>query len=372
MERSSLAADEVTLQYIATGILALHRATLSGASPSLPYPVPLQLGLNRMVATCLERGVAPPQGVPDLLLWARRSLDDWPLALPETGAGAQGALIEDHLPTSLCDAWACAAGGGEDEITEQQVMRLALGAAQNAGAPDAYVLFRRLLIERPVLTAFELQQQCVTSRLEVLRDAIHLAYEAAPGWCSIDGEFHCCGSCGNLLFRRMTGDLFCEDETCRRLGRSRPGRRLALRENVSWLKRGLRRFVAAPGRAELRLEGVLRRRGVEVVLWPSFDRYDLRLTFPDGQSWAVDVKDWADPVLLARRVNESEGDPIPQQPRWNRAYFVFPNERRKARPDYVRAFRNRCRSLSEHVRADFMSGFIRDVGRKLREVKTDA
>jgi hypothetical protein len=73
--------------------------------------------------------------------------------------------------------------------------------------------------------------------------------------------------------------------------------------------------------------------GLDVELWPAFDRYDLRIVFPNREVWAVDVKDWANPFLLARRVK-----PIPSDPPWTRAYFVFPDERRAQREDYLRAF----------------------------------
>ena len=35
-------------------------------------------------------------------------------------------------------------------------------------------------------------------------------------------------------------------------------------------------------------------------MWPQFDAYDLRIPFPDGTAWAIDVKDWANPSLLGR------------------------------------------------------------------------
>ena len=48
--------------------------------------------------------------------------------------------------------------------------------------------------------------------------------------------------------------------------------------------------------------------------------------------WAVDVKDWVSPYLLAKHVR-----PIPQAPAWDRAWFVFPQQRGR-RQEYVRTF----------------------------------
>jgi len=111
------------------------------------------------------------------------------------------------------------------------------------------------------------------------------------------------------------------------------------------------------------LEAALRERGLQVELWPEFDRYDLRLRFADGEAWAVDVKDWAEPSLLARRVN-AQAAPFTSGPRWSRAFFVFPQERQRERPDYVRAFENHCHVLSDGVEAAFEVDFLEEVKRK--------
>jgi hypothetical protein len=52
---------------------------------------------------------------------------------------------------------------------------------------------------------------------------------------------------------------------------------------------------------------------------------------------AVDVKDWASPVALARHVGRGDSA-FPESPTWRRAFFAFPQERLRQRRDYVRAF----------------------------------
>src|SRR5438876_5726591 len=87
----------------------------------------------------------------------------------------------------------------------------------------------------------------------------------------------------------------------------------------------------------MRLAQLPRRRGLSVELWPAFDAYDLRIEFADGRVWAVDVKDWTNPIRLARLV-----DRIPNAPSWDRGYFVFPRERIQRQRDYVRLFEANC------------------------------
>jgi pPIWI_RE three-gene island domain Y/REase associating with pPIWI_RE len=361
-----LSTDEVTVHLVATGLIKLVRDGGQGQSLCLPYVPDLQRGLNRLAVAALRRGVAPPQGIADLISWCKRPISEWPLDLPEDVVEGGARLLDEDLPTGFCDAWACATDDAEAEVTEQHVMLGALSVCQSARAPESYVAFRRLLIDRPVLTAFELQQCLIDPQVERLGDQIRAAYAAAPAAARADGLYYACAHCRNLLLRTVKGDLVCEDAGCRRTRRVvETGRSIDAREGVSWLIRGLRHFVAAPGRAELRLAERLRRLGVEVTLWPAYDRYDLRLLFPDGEAWAIDVKDWADPVVLARRLNERGSPPIPPEPSWTRAYFIFPDERRTERPDYVRAFVNRATVLGNEVRAGFAADLVKDARIKL-------
>ena len=120
----------------------------------------------------------------------------------------------------------------------------------------------------------------------------------------------------------------------------------------------MRTFIAAPGRAELRLARLLRSRGLSVELWPSLDAYDLRIAFGNGRTWAVDVKDWTNPIRLARSVGR-----IPVTPTWDRGYFVFPRERVRRQPDYPRLFEANCDLLggSPPVFARGEAAFLREV-----------
>lgn len=104
------------------------------------------------------------------------------------------------------------------------------------------------------------------------------------------------------------------------------------------LNRPLRQFVTGPGRAEADLERELRALHLPVEMWPGFDAYDLRITFPDGWVWAVDVKDWAHPGLLGQAATE-----VRQQPPYDEACWVVPRYRVDARPNYLEVYaRNRA------------------------------
>jgi hypothetical protein len=337
---SPLSTDELTLHLVATGLIALtQRAAQNEAL--YPYPEALQRGLDRLTVAALRHHVAPPQGVPTLLDWCRAPIHTWPLDLPEGLIEPHDTLLIGSQPSSTCDAWACARPDAEAELTEQRLMQRVFDLCSQTHDTDGYVAFRSLLITAPAMTALELQQQCIRSELLRLADVLRDSYQQAPsGWAN-NGIFTCCAHCQNLLIPLATGGYVCETETCRHESGSLLGRQIAAHEMPMWLVRGLRRFVAGPGRAEQRLASAVIALGLGVEMWPALDRYDLRITLPNGNVWAIDVKDWANPYLLARQLQS-----LPSDPSWNRAFIVVPNHRLKQRRDYLRALRKACTNTS--------------------------
>lgn len=363
----TLSQDELTLHLIATGVIKLYESVKKSQAPTLPYPKELQRGLDRLVLCCLRHGQTPPQGVPDLLLWCRKPLSVWPLELSED-IGKSDKLIDEYgSPSSVCDEWAIVSADVEAELTQKQLLLNVMQVCQSAESPDSYVAFRRLLISQPVLTEFKLLEHCTDPLLEKLAEQIKAAYEPAPESYAVEGQFYCCSNCRNLMLRTVKGELICSEARCRNKGLAKPGNPISQKQGVLCLKRGLRRFIAVPGIAELRLAEKLEKLGLSVKLWPNFDKYDLQIIFPDEEVWAIDVKDWVDPFLLAKKVKQ-QNPPIPHDPPWTKAYFVFPDDRKKQRSDYVRAFRNHCK-LPKQIKAKFEKDLIKDVKQKLKESK---
>lgn len=352
----TLLPDEVTVHLIASGLITLTQQAQDQPALTLPYPEPLQRGLNRLVLACLRRNRPPPRSVMDLLNWCRKPLIKWDLDLPDGSVADHERLLDDHIPTATCEAWARSGGDIEANLSEETFMRNVISTCTTLDNPEAYTAFRRMLIERPVLTAFEFQKARNEPHIDILDEHLRGAYEPAPRSAAHNGQWATCAICGNLLLRGRRGELICEDEQCRAQGRRTPGRLLPLRDEVVWLRRDLRRYIAAPGRAELRLAANLEALGLQIELWPAFDRYDIRVVFPDKTVWAIDVKDWSNPFLLARSVNSK---PFPNDPPWDRAFFVFPDARRAQRSDYMRAFRNASRILSDRVEACFARDLLR-------------
>ena len=368
-----LPPDILVLHLIATGVIQLTDRITKGIPIDSQYPAPLQIGLNRLNVIRYRHSLHLVRSIPDLLSWCRRPLREWPLDIALAHLDPDETLLDNQFPTNVCESLACATSDVEADLSERRFMSSIFNTCQAANSPGTYVTFRRLLIEHPVLTEFELlQKRNDHPELNILTDHLKVAYEDAPPDYMLKDHFHCCPTCGNLQQPTVQMDrLLCEEERCRRQLPIRPGRAIPVREHVLWLKRGLRRFVTLPGLAEIRLERRLLMLKLKVALWPEFDSYDLHIEFPDGKAWAVDVKDWANPFLLALHVKN-----IPLNPPLEMGYFVFPDERSRQH-DYVRAFRNTCNSrkssgkvvIGGRIQAKFERHFLADVKKRLATCK---
>jgi len=327
------AGDAVTLQLIAAGIIQLCESLNKGIPIQYPYPLVLQRGMDRLCATLLMRGQTPPSGVVDLLRWAQEPLRIWNLELPPELIGDGDRLLRDELPTDVCDSWAVSAAGEED-LTEQRFMKGVFEVCRSRESPALYTTFRSALIvpEHRVLTKLAYTKLALDFAIDGLDEYVRSAYAPAPASAHVAGEYLCCARCGNVLQPDHNGKPCCENDRCMVLGMD-IGRHIAAAEEPVWLIRSLRRFVADPGLAELELKRKLEKLGCTVQLWPNFDEYDLRAVGPGRQVYLVDVKDWANPFLLARQVKN-----IPTNSSQEQAYYVFPDERGRAWPDYEAAF----------------------------------
>jgi hypothetical protein len=290
----------------------------------------------------------------------------WPLPQLPPDVHPQDSLLCNQLPTYFCEEYACSESDLAANLFEKRfIEQLRAACADN---PELYISARELLITRLVLTEQELIGIIHQPPFNLIRDLLKEAYEAAPLFFCYQGYYRCCPHCGSLLIFSAKSLWLCQEESCDfpPAPDDRDLRKIPVSDDVRFLKRPLRRYIAFPGKAEVRLRDKLEKikvkKPMKVELWPLLDVYDLRLTFPDGEVWAVDVKDWANPYRLARAVKPFRADPP-----WNRALFVFPDRHRKARPNYLRAFRSRCALIDdERVSAMFEGDLIASVRRKLK------
>ncbi|MBO1330977.1 hypothetical protein [Streptomyces sp. VRA16 Mangrove soil] len=331
--------DVVLLRDVATAVLALV-AVEDLDSFTLPYPDAAQRALDALVLQCLRNGAQPPAGVPEMMRWARRRpLGSWPLdRLPADLFDGADRLIDADSgePAQLCHE--LAVRGYRDSTGRQYdalVIHEALRACRAMSAPESYTAFRRLLVTRPVLTEADWAAVGSDLFLDPVRFLIEEIYAPVPAGRRRDGAYLCCHRCLTLLHPVSDTDWWCEHDRCRHRGPAPRGRVLIAAEvgELRQLRKPLRQFVTGPGQAETALEHQLRALGLDVEMWPGFDAYDLRVTFPDGYVWAADVKDWAHPAFLGRAASA-----VRAEPPYDEACWVVPDFRVRARRDYLEVY----------------------------------
>jgi transcriptional regulator with XRE-family HTH domain len=365
------AATEMIVRLIASGLVQLYdQFARTGRPPQASYSKKLQRGFDRLVASCLLHGQSPPQSVPDLIKLCEIPFKQWPFpALPED-VHPDDTLLHNHQPSFFCEDFARTDRDIEAAISEERFMQRVFSECA-FHPPEIYTSLREMLVLKPVLDEKEFILCYTRPPLILVADLVRDAYEEAPGFLSHKGFFACCPGCYNLLLYSREKGWLCRDESCSfdRVRDNQIARHLPVSgDQVYQLKHALRRYIAAPGRFELKLRDALqslslRGKNVSVELYPFVDAYDLRVTFPDQEVWAIDAKDWASPYRLAESIT-----PFRTRPIWDRAFYVFPDRHKRKRLDYLEAFRGRCLYINERVGSLFESDLIAAARRKVRDL----
>lgn len=353
---------EILLAELASGVLDYVEVMRSPQQFALPYPPNLQAALNKLTLLCWEQGVRPPSGVVELLTWAVRPFDDWPVSLPLVDADADEALLAFGAPTPTCEELGALRGDVEAEIRENRLIRAVQDKARSQGAPDSYTAFRRLLIEHPSMTSLELDTCLIRPELALLSDELREAYPPVPPEAVADGVVRTCAGCRGL---RLTlddgGEWHCVDPSCPAPATSGPDHPAS--EGVVWLRKELRTFVVAPGRVELRIATALDKRGVAFELWPDYDSADLSVF--TGDPWVVDVKAWRNPARLAAHLRSR---PFSAPSSAARAFIVIAQEQVDQVQRYIDRLRRGCPALGRGgpVQALSERAFLQKVEKRVR------
>lgn len=349
---------ERTMVFLASGLVQLHDQTLRGDPIRSPYPKALQQGMHKLASLQVDAGLYPIRGLQDLLMLAHQPLLTWQFDWPEEFAEPLDKLLDRGLPTNFCLQWVH--DQGVDAFDQEQLLPKVMEICRQAQQPETYTAFRGLLIHQPVIDSMSLQEAKMEPTMRLLAGELSEAYTPVPPSSNQDGVFQLCKHCSGLLLRIEGGDFQCENERCRVRGFA-VERVIDATAGVLWLTSGLRRYVAQPGLAEIELKKSLENLGLTVEMWPNFDAYDLRVAI-GNEIWAVDVKDWANPFRLAQQAGS-----LRKNPHWNRAFYVFPDERQQQRADYRRAFENHWKRPS-NTSALMQSEFLSEVRRKLEAI----
>lgn len=315
------------------------------------YRHPVTQAYNMLVLEHLIAGIEPPNSVPDMVRLAMTPPAEW--GLPDLTLDLPLVERDTRRPTSACYEWSVPLKNPLADRAERRWVQQAIQACKEYKSPESYTAFRRLLVDKPVLTTLDLEYERGLPEACPYRDLLPSYYEPAPASArGADGEYRTCMGCGCLLREGVPGTYICDLYQCRPPGHGAVKEKIPEHKRPLQLSAPLRTFVTGPGLVEKELKQRLA--GFDFVMWPEFDTYDVRVEFSDRTYWAVDAKDRADPRRLALELT----DP-PRHPKWDRFYYVVPNERMESRRGYGTAFeRNRPRGRGEQIRLRSVDEFI--------------
>ena len=83
------------------------------------------------------------------------------------------------------------------------------------------------------------------------------------------------------------------------------------------------RYFAQPGKLELEIVNFCEKKKIGWKLWPQMDRFDVEITFPDGEVWEIDAKAYRNPISLRSKIENDNGFPDGE---YERGYIVVPTE----------------------------------------------
>jgi hypothetical protein len=342
---STLPAPDSVLSLLAVGLVKMYAEKISQGKPvQAPYPREWRRGLNILGAECLLRGITPPSYLAQAVEWCKKEVQNWPLKFGNIERFFDEALLDqDEQPTALCHELAeeVDKGNVELEIYEAK-MREVLQKAQQFRKQQDYVTFRKYLIEHPVVSLEELTLTALSKDFDAFNSELYDVYERMPYSVIENKQVFLCGFCGWTLERSpVTGKWRCGDDRCRvitaNFTHNTQTRQLEERTELWRVNRAIRRYVVAAGKYELASYNTMRQLGVKVELWPGYDSYDLRIEFPNGECWAVDVKDWKHAFLLLKKLKTlaSEGALA-----YTKAFYAVPDERTTEDKNYLSFLRN--------------------------------
>ncbi len=267
------------------------------------------VGRAMVWAARAKGGALPARTLTDFLRLLKTPVEEWL-------GGSGGPLVQEvgvltEFALDIIDE----AGGAEAEaeVVQARVGRTRAIFAARANGDKEYGKFRRFLIEHATATMDEVQDALLPARL-----ALTDLFEDIPPFCQTPigpkAVFYPCPRC-RWPMRFLKDIVQCESKRCQLKGANFQKSRRGLSSlgamepplqaeatGCKRLRRGAWRYTLQPGLVELDLEVRLRRiKGVEVVLWPALDSYDLRVKAGDSL-WAVDVKDWSSTKFLANHL----------------------------------------------------------------------
>lgn len=249
-------------------------------------------------------------------------------------------LIENGMPSDFaCQLALGAEGDVRAELEQHLIVDIKRLLIEKNAPSSVYVEIRRFLIEHPIATDAQLkgfvkERGLFNSELQEIYALIYEFYEEIPNhYITKDtNEVEVCHYCGWTIYNGK--EKHCISPFCNANKGIEHLTKIHHVTDMKRLKKGPMRYIAYPGIPELGIEKKLKKLKLNVEMYPNFDRYDLKIAFLDGETWALDVKDYANPYMLVKAVTEISANEC------TKSFVVVPNTRTKVAKDYSKIIKS--------------------------------
>ncbi len=364
---------KVTLDLLARGVIEQHHRVRRGSIVGVvrhgevgaeATPVALRQAMARLGRLYFEDGLedraASVHGLIELCMtplcrWAPRSIHSL--------TGCSDLVLVDpyyQVPSEECEAIAEQAPGSRlEDLIERGLHSRLMSTIDRLGSDTdgVYTAVREFIVRHPLATDSELRE--FRSRPEIPDDAVQFVqslYVPVHSHHSVDGAINRCAYCSAPIDRE--GRCFLggcrEDHPATRPDQPVP------REDARVVQAEVLKYWVDPARDELRLFDSLREAGIDAILYPHSDRCDVAMADDIG----VDVKDYRDPVSLARRLNRDVSGLMSYR---KRRIVAIADRRVRANSEYITRLRELLRpGIREEIEVLSVTSSIRELRKMYR------
>lgn len=256
-----------------------------------------------------------------------KPIEEW---LSQNSIYGSERFIEDGIPTDFCYEMSIDTNDIEGELDQVNILNIKNYFKIN-GKEEDYTKFRSFLIKNPISTKekleeFILKNSKYDSELKKGYAQIYEFYEDIPQHYIINNMIEVCNYCGWTIVNKRN-EKHCISDYCKANMGVEKSKSTKYCNNLVRVKRGVMRYISLPGIPELSLKEKLTKLGLEVILYPNFDEYDIEVNFKYSR-WAIDIKDYGNPYSLVRNVKSFAANSC------SKSFIVIPNKRYSLNKDY--------------------------------------
>ena len=361
---------KVTLDLLALGVTEQYRQVRregivglvkhAGPQDETP-PIALRQAMARLGRLYFEDGLEDKAAsIHRLLQHCTTPLSNWaPSALLSLPSAADLVLIDQdyRVPSEDCEAIVERAPGSRmDDLIERRLHSTLISTVDKPGvdAGAVYSAIREFIARKPLVTEGELRELRYTPEIpDGVIEFVQSLYIPIHADHATSGLIDRCYNCSAPIDRN--GRCFLQG--CREDHPKVEKTRSVKLEDAKVARAEVLKYWVDPAREELRLYDTLRNQNIEAILYPHLDRCDVSI----GEEVGVDVKDYQNPVSLARWLNRG----VPSlRHYWGRRIVAIADRRVRNDKEYIPRLKERLLpSVRDDIEILSVGSTIKELGR---------